>query len=223
MHGGERMNKHYDINLIKQYLAGELSVKEMHALERAALDDPFLQDALEGFETHTQPVVPSLNLLQKRLDKRISKERRLPDNLFFGRQGLTIASVAAVLFILACILFWMINYPMKKDTNNAQQDVSIQASPSIEATLKSGDLEPLIGWKEYNQYLSVYLQENNVEGSSFNNEVQVTLKLIDGRPKFSQFNSTQLNPIEKEMIIQMISDGPDWKGTEGILAIQFKQ
>lgn len=33
---------------IKKYLKGELTPSEMHALERKALDDPFLADALEG-------------------------------------------------------------------------------------------------------------------------------------------------------------------------------
>jgi hypothetical protein len=40
------MNKdRYDI---EKYLRGELSAEEMHALEKRALNDPFLADALEG-------------------------------------------------------------------------------------------------------------------------------------------------------------------------------
>jgi hypothetical protein len=33
---------------IEKYLKGELSPKEMHELEKKALSDPFLADALEG-------------------------------------------------------------------------------------------------------------------------------------------------------------------------------
>jgi len=36
---------------IEKYLRGELSSSEMHALEREALNDPFLADALEGMES----------------------------------------------------------------------------------------------------------------------------------------------------------------------------
>jgi len=36
---------------IKKYLSGEMSVAEMHALEKKALSDPFLADALEGVES----------------------------------------------------------------------------------------------------------------------------------------------------------------------------
>ncbi|MBS1564092.1 MAG: hypothetical protein JST39_06870 [Bacteroidetes bacterium] len=34
---------------IERYWQGRLSPAEMHALEKAAMDDPFLADALEGF------------------------------------------------------------------------------------------------------------------------------------------------------------------------------
>ncbi len=39
---------------IQKYLKGELSAEEMHAMERAALDDPFLADAMEGMEQTLQ-------------------------------------------------------------------------------------------------------------------------------------------------------------------------
>ena len=43
------MSKHRDdIMQIKKYLAGQLDARAMHQLERRALDDPFLADALEG-------------------------------------------------------------------------------------------------------------------------------------------------------------------------------
>ncbi len=35
---------------IEKYLAGKLTPQQMHAMEKAALDDPFLAEAIEGFE-----------------------------------------------------------------------------------------------------------------------------------------------------------------------------
>jgi hypothetical protein len=55
----------------------------MHAMERAALDDPFLADALEGMIIHRSlpeqpPFRQDMDSLQKRLDDRVSgKKRRL--------------------------------------------------------------------------------------------------------------------------------------------------
>src|SRR6476469_5635762 len=39
----------YSAEDIERYLKGKMSAKEMHDLEKAALRDPFLADAIEGF------------------------------------------------------------------------------------------------------------------------------------------------------------------------------
>ena len=44
------MSREKDILQIRKYLNGELDAAAMHELERRALDDPFLADAIEGFE-----------------------------------------------------------------------------------------------------------------------------------------------------------------------------
>lgn len=43
-------NINYTARDIEQYLAGNLSPQQMHAMEKAALDDPFLAEAMEGYE-----------------------------------------------------------------------------------------------------------------------------------------------------------------------------
>src|SRR5215470_15444588 len=39
----------YSAEDIQRYWKGQLSPQEMHAMEKAALDDPFLADAMEGY------------------------------------------------------------------------------------------------------------------------------------------------------------------------------
>lgn len=46
----------YSFEDIQRYLLGKMSATEMHALEKAALQDPFLSDAIEGF----REVAPSI-------------------------------------------------------------------------------------------------------------------------------------------------------------------
>ena len=41
---------HYSAADIQRYVQGKLSAGEMHAMEKAALDDPFLADAIEGMQ-----------------------------------------------------------------------------------------------------------------------------------------------------------------------------
>ena len=40
----------YTARDIEQYLSGKLSPQQMHAMEKTALDDPFLAEAMEGYE-----------------------------------------------------------------------------------------------------------------------------------------------------------------------------
>ncbi len=53
---------------------GELPPGEMHAMEKAAMDDPFLADALEGY-AFTKTPGADLQSLQQKLAERISKSK----------------------------------------------------------------------------------------------------------------------------------------------------
>ncbi|MBO9731869.1 MAG: TonB family protein [Chitinophaga sp.] len=61
--------------LIRQYLAGELDDKAMHDLERQALDDPFLADALEGYASHAPEQQSHQADLVSRLEARVAPEK----------------------------------------------------------------------------------------------------------------------------------------------------
>ncbi|HVG40572.1 MAG TPA: hypothetical protein VM888_03085, partial [Chitinophagaceae bacterium] len=67
--------KNYSATDIERYHNGTMSVREMHALEKAALDDPFLADALEGY-TFTQTPIADSNELEERLHTRITKKEK---------------------------------------------------------------------------------------------------------------------------------------------------
>jgi TonB family protein len=63
-------------NDIEKYLRGELSPADMHALEKRALDDPFLADALEGVQqVSSDELATDLSLLQASLTKRVQKQK----------------------------------------------------------------------------------------------------------------------------------------------------
>src|SRR5690242_1497638 len=66
---------HYTAADIQRYVQGKLSAREMHAMEKAALDDPFLADAMEGmqeaFTTHEENLVTGqLQQLQQQFETR---------------------------------------------------------------------------------------------------------------------------------------------------------
>ncbi|QEC76647.1 energy transducer TonB [Mucilaginibacter ginsenosidivorax] len=67
--------KKADILQVRKYLNGELDAKAMHRLEHDALDDPFLMDALEGFEQAPKNQQANLADLTARLQQRTEQKK----------------------------------------------------------------------------------------------------------------------------------------------------
>lgn len=85
---------------IEKYHKGLLSPKEMHDLEKAALDDPFLADALEGYAVSGVNVSADIADLKSRLAERTEKAKVIPLNAG-GRSGFPWLRAAAMFIILA--------------------------------------------------------------------------------------------------------------------------
>src|SRR5690554_5306048 len=101
------MTEHYNIVRIQRYLNGQLSKEEMHSMEREALNDPFLQDAIEGYRLQREVNHGQLSLLQQRLADRVARQKSERDRFYFNGQRLGVAATACVLFILVIVLVWM--------------------------------------------------------------------------------------------------------------------
>src|SRR5947209_20426829 len=83
----------YSVADIQRYHDGNMIPAEMHALEKAALDDPFLADAIDGY-VHTSTPAADVAFLKKRLQRRgkvvpLHTKRRF------------VLSIAALLILLA--------------------------------------------------------------------------------------------------------------------------
>ena len=62
-------NKIYTADDFARYHAGTMPAGEMHALEKAALEDPFLADALEGY-IHAPAFEKDIAKLKDRLNEK---------------------------------------------------------------------------------------------------------------------------------------------------------
>src|SRR5215208_3924681 len=84
---------------IEKYHQGLLSPKEMNELERAALDDPFLADALEGYGNVKVNLSADIAALEKKLEQRVGEGKaiKLPPPFSFYK----VLKIAAVIVILA--------------------------------------------------------------------------------------------------------------------------
>ena len=81
---------------IQKYWNGKLSAAEMHAMEKAAMDDPFLADALEGYK-NVNVADAGLDTLNDRLDKRVGA---FVPGLNLKRKRFTWLRVAAAIIII---------------------------------------------------------------------------------------------------------------------------
>ncbi len=73
-------NYKYTAADFERYHSGQMNESEMHALEKASLQDPFLADALEGY-SYTSTSEKDISDLKEKL--LIKKKRR---NNIFGKQ-----------------------------------------------------------------------------------------------------------------------------------------
>ena len=92
--------KHFSAADIEKYHKGLLSAQEKHDLEKAALDDPFLADALEGYAFAGINVSGDLADLKKRLGGRTESAKLVP--IKGGLSNLSpFMRAAAIILILA--------------------------------------------------------------------------------------------------------------------------
>src|SRR5690242_20628257 len=90
--------KKYSAADIERYHKGQLSPKERHDLEKAALDDPFLADALEGYANAGNNISADISELKTRLAERLEKDHSAP--VVPIRKRYTFLRVAVILVML---------------------------------------------------------------------------------------------------------------------------
>lgn len=201
------MIKGTDHLTIRHYLEGKLDPRRMHQLEKRALEDPFLADALEGF-THTSQPNHGLSILQRQLHERIAHLQENKKVFDLSWQRLSVAAAAAVMFILAGILFWM----------NSQQHVSktpaqhkqVEVNLSNPDHLQQGDQAvPVNGWDTYKKYLTENSRKFKPEKALHGKVLVGFVIQPDGTP--GDFRILKgINETYNAEAIRLIRKGPAW-------------
>jgi hypothetical protein len=109
-------NNGFTASDIERYHTGKMSPEERHALEKAALDDPFLADAIEGYAFTSTPT-SDLAKIQSRLDEKLDQKKVVP--LFQRYRWLSVAA----LFIIIAGTGWLVYDISKK---SSQPSVAVQ-------------------------------------------------------------------------------------------------
>jgi hypothetical protein len=111
---------------IEKYYKGMLSTKERHALEKAALDDPFLADALEGYAISNVDATRDISELQNRLTERTRKEKEeAVPVVAMKKTSFSWWKVAAMIVLIAGA--GLVVYQL--GLNNKRSDIAQNATP----------------------------------------------------------------------------------------------
>lgn len=129
-------NDWLDIELLEAYLDGKLDSKAMHQIEKQALEDPFVAQALAGLSESPKRASKSVSLLQKQLYDRIALQQVSKKESVFTWQRLSVAAAAAVMFISVSIIFFMRDQENRKQqekVNNLPKSIEVNIAPSPSA------------------------------------------------------------------------------------------
>ena len=140
-----------DIEIIRKYYNGELSPAAQQELEERALDDPFLQDAIMGFEEFGLND-ETIEELDQKLDNRLNKRKNKITGFTWGvRQW----SIAASLIIFISVLSIYLNQTPENKTIAVSEiqkkdglpksakiipDNIAESKPMVDTELSSGPL-----------------------------------------------------------------------------------
>jgi TonB family protein len=192
-----------DIDVLEDYLDGKLDDKMMYRVEREALEDPFVAQALAGLSQSPRRSRQSLSLLQKQLEVRVAGLEDNKKKSVITGQRLSIAATAALIFILGGIIFWM-------KYNNSQQ---AKAPAVVEVNLDPAHVldrvKPKAGWPAYFSYL----KENNqlTKSGKLGKAVEVSFTIgKDGKPANIKVDKSLGDTYDAEAL-RLIKAGPAWE------------
>ena len=197
-----------DIELLEDYLDGKLDSKAMHQIERQALEDPFVAQALAGLSESPRRAKQSVSLLQKQLYERIAEQQVQKKRTVYTWQRLSVAAAAAVMFISVSIIFVLrVRQNREQLAKREPKVVEVNMAPVI--TPASGIAAPVGGWEE----LDKYVRSHNRLASTGKPERSVEVSfMIDkaGNPVAVKVTKSAAKDLDQEAI-RLIKDGPRWQ------------
>src|SRR5690606_34123636 len=148
-----KMDNNYQLSRIHNYIGGLMSKEEMHAFEREALEDPFLQAAIEGDSMQNGVDAKKLSLLQKRLATRVEQYADQRNNRFFRWPGRAMGATAAVMYVTVCILLMIKYLPQPQKSGLSEVEILQESGYIVTVNGSNSAAQPVDGWEEYQQYV----------------------------------------------------------------------
>ncbi|MCA5005041.1 hypothetical protein [Sphingobacterium bovistauri] len=209
------MENNYQLSRIHNYVHGLMSRDEMHALEREALEDPFLQDAIDGYKLQQGVDAKQLSILQQRLATRVQEQATNKNRRFYSWQRLAIGMAAGVMFMIVCTLILMRYLPQQRTATLTEVVVNESTYDyKITPNNNSSDAIPVDGWgKLYNQLSSNYSNSEEFQGTLY-----ITFK-IDNNQRAFNISVEGKDGVKYDELKDIIRNKIKWKGTQGAITL----
>lgn len=214
------MDNNYQLSRIHNYINGLMSKEEMHALEREALNDPFLHDAIEGYALQNGVDAKQLSLLQKRLAARVEQHSVRRDQRFYGWQRLAVGATAAVMFVTVCILLLIKYMPQQKNASLTEVEILQENSYRITIEGERTSAQPLEGWTNYQHYIDQHL--NNTEQRE--GRIHITFDVNEQGEAYNIKEQTESGTVDAlAELHHLITNGPKWSGKKGDIVLDIQK
>lgn len=180
MSEGSNDTNQFSAEDIRRYHAGEMPPHEMHAMEKAALEDPFLADAMEGY-TYTTTAKKDLEELRNKL--LVQEKNKKIISLPAKRRSFYEAFKVAALVLLLAGAGWVVyqfslpkendialNKTELKETNNVQSETPAITADSLndKIAIKEKESNSIASGKKRS------VKKDNKDQSSQNSPLQKT-------------------------------------------------
>jgi len=212
------MENNYQLSRIHNYVNGLMSKDEMHALEDEALNDPFLQDAIDGYKLQQGVDVRQLSLLQQRLATRIEDQSTHRNKRFYSWQRLAIGMAAGVMFIIACSLI-LLRYIPRQQILDMKEVVMKDAVYEYEIITKEGySVSPVGGW----DVLYEILNKKYSNSGNYSGELTVRFN-VDENKRATDIMISGDGFESDEELIDVIRKDVKWDGEQAYFILIIKK
>jgi hypothetical protein len=134
----EKKHISFSTDHLRKYLNGELTDKEMQAVEKAALEDPFLSDAIDGLEEsakHSSSFETDVADLQRRITERVREHKRKRGIVFMFPRWQVAASIVIIVAITTLTITLLKNTstqnPISQVNKKDTQQLTVHPAPAV--------------------------------------------------------------------------------------------
>lgn len=182
-------------NDIERYLKGELTPAEMHALERKALSDPFLAEALEGASgIPTSELATDLHALQASLKERIQSPREKVVPMWAW--PMRIAAGLALLAVSGFVIYSLLQ------SNNSSHDLAVNKETVTPAGKKTEELKP----EQNIPSADTDIPQSPPQSLALSEAGKSKEPVVQERVESKAYTATEPQPVEQPVITEQVEE-----------------